>query len=226
MGRAISEVLPFAVGVAISPVPIIAVILMLFSPRARTNGLTFLAGWLVGLTAVSAIVYGLAGAGDVSSSSSTGSDASYWIKLVLGIALLVAAGRRGRRRPGDGDDGSLPKWMTAIDGFTPLRTGALGFGLSALNPKNLVLTGGAAATVAQTGVATRDAIVALAVFVAIAGLTIAAPVVIFIAGGDRAAGMLDGWKTWLAEHNGAVMAVLLVVFGAVLVSQAIRGLTA
>ena len=35
MGQGISEVLPFAVGVAISPVPIIAVILVLFSSRAR-----------------------------------------------------------------------------------------------------------------------------------------------------------------------------------------------
>ena len=42
MGQAIGEVLPFAVGVAISPVPIIAVILVLFSARARVNGPAFL----------------------------------------------------------------------------------------------------------------------------------------------------------------------------------------
>ena len=35
MGQGISEVLTFAIGVAISPVPIIAVILMLFSRRLR-----------------------------------------------------------------------------------------------------------------------------------------------------------------------------------------------
>jgi hypothetical protein len=44
MGQAIGEVIPFAVGIAISPVSIIAVILMLFSPRARVNGLFFLVG--------------------------------------------------------------------------------------------------------------------------------------------------------------------------------------
>ena len=38
MGSAIGEVLPFAIGVAISPIPIIGVILMLFSERARQNG--------------------------------------------------------------------------------------------------------------------------------------------------------------------------------------------
>ena len=37
MGQGISEVLTFAIGVAISPVPIIAVILMLFSTRASPD---------------------------------------------------------------------------------------------------------------------------------------------------------------------------------------------
>ena len=45
MGRGISEVLTFAVGVAISPAAIVAVILMLFSRRARVNGPLFLLGW-------------------------------------------------------------------------------------------------------------------------------------------------------------------------------------
>jgi len=44
VGRGIGEILTFAVGVAVSPMPIIAVILMLFSRRARVNGLAFLAG--------------------------------------------------------------------------------------------------------------------------------------------------------------------------------------
>ena len=52
MGRGMGEVLTFAVGVAISPVPIIAVILMLFSRRARVNGPVFLPGRVLALAAV------------------------------------------------------------------------------------------------------------------------------------------------------------------------------
>jgi hypothetical protein len=44
VAQGIGEVLTFAIGVAISPVPIIAVILMLFSGRAKVNGPMFLAG--------------------------------------------------------------------------------------------------------------------------------------------------------------------------------------
>jgi hypothetical protein len=41
MGTAIGQILPLAVGVALSPVPIIAVALMLLSQRARLNGPVF-----------------------------------------------------------------------------------------------------------------------------------------------------------------------------------------
>ncbi len=41
MGNALGSILTLAIGVAISPVPIIAVILMLFSQRARSNGTAF-----------------------------------------------------------------------------------------------------------------------------------------------------------------------------------------
>ena len=40
-----------------SPVPIIAVILMLFSRRARVNGPVFLLGWVLALAVVSGVVY-------------------------------------------------------------------------------------------------------------------------------------------------------------------------
>ena len=46
MREAIGAILPLAVGVALSPVPIIAVVLMLGTPGGRTNGLAFLGGWI------------------------------------------------------------------------------------------------------------------------------------------------------------------------------------
>ena len=54
--NAIVNILPLALGVAISPIPIIAVILMLLSPKARINGLAFLLGWVVGLAVVGIVV--------------------------------------------------------------------------------------------------------------------------------------------------------------------------
>jgi hypothetical protein len=225
MGRAISEVLPFAIGVAISPLPIIAVILVLFSARARVNGPLFLVGWIVGVTVVSVVVYVIADAGDVGTDRDA-SDRSHWIKLGLGILLVVLAIRSWRKRPAPGEAPATPKWMSAIDTLTPPKAGGLAVLLSAVNPKNLALSLAAGASLAQANVSSGEATAGLIVFVLIASVGIAVPVVSYLVGGERAAHMLDGWRTWLSTHNTAVMAVLFLVFGVVLFSQGLRGLSA
>src|SRR6476619_663994 len=159
MGKAIGEVLPYAVGVAISPIPIIAVILVLFSPRARSNGPAFLIGWMLGLAAVVTVVYVVADASDVSTNQDA-SDSSYWLKLALGLLLLAVARRNWRKQKAlpEGQDPPEPKWMAAIDSFTPVKTAGLAVLLSAVNPKNLALAVAAAASVAQGGSSTSEAV--------------------------------------------------------------------
>jgi hypothetical protein len=76
MGQAIGGSLPLAVGIALSPVPIIAVVMMLTSRKARVNGPVFVAGWLAGLGIVGAVVLALAGAGGASQSGSPAS----WVR--------------------------------------------------------------------------------------------------------------------------------------------------
>ena len=223
MGQAISEVLPLAVGVAISPIAIIAVILVLFSARARVNGPAFLAGWLAGVAVVSIVVYLVADAGDASSDQTT-SDTVSWIKLVLGV-FLVAHAVRSWRAHGGGEHAE-PKWMASIDALTPVKAAGLGALLSGLNPKNLALSLAAGASLAQIGASGSEATVGLVVFIVVASLSIAVPVVFYLVGGARAANVLNGWKAWLSTHNQAVMAVLFLVFGAVLFSQGLRELTA
>jgi hypothetical protein len=93
MGQAIGGILPLAIGVAISVLPIIALILMLITPRARGNGLAFLAGWVLGLVIVGGSVLVIAGVAGVSSSSGP-STAAYAIKLLLGVLFLLLATRQ------------------------------------------------------------------------------------------------------------------------------------
>ena len=224
MGRAISEVLPFAIGVAISPVSIIAVILVLFSARARVNGPIFAIGWVVGVAVVSVVVYLIADAGDVSSGGSA-SDGSYWAKLVGGVLLVLLAFRHWHKRPAPGETPDTPKWMSTIDTLTPFKAGGLAVLLAVANPKNLALSLAAGASLAQAGTSGGEAAVGLIVFVVIASLTEVVPVVFYLTGGERAARVLDGWRVWLAANNTAMMAVLFLVFGAVLFSQGLRGLT-
>jgi hypothetical protein len=218
MGQSISEVLPWAIGVAISPIPLIAVILMLFTPRAKANGSAFLLGWVAGLAALAAVVYFVLDAADAGSDQSA-SDSTSTVKVVLGVVLLVLALRKWRHRPAPGAEPTMPKWMSQVDRFTPVRAAGLGVVLGAVNPKNLALTVGAAAGLAQLDEATGDAIVGLVVFLVIASSTTALAVAYRVLGGERSQASLDRARTWLLAHNDAVMTVLLLVFGVLLVAD-------
>ena len=205
MGDAIGQMLPFAVGVAISPMPIVAVVLMLVTPRAWSNGPAFVLGWVLGLAVVGGIVLAVAGPTDA---SDDGAPAAWvdWLKLVLGLGLVLIAVKQWRARPHDPADVKTPKWMSAIDSFTPAKALGIAFLLSAINPKNLLLLVGGAAAIAQTGIpGGEQAVVALALFIVIATIGVGTPVVIFFVMGDRAAGVLDRLKNWMAANNVAIM---------------------
>src|ERR1700693_5835583 len=144
MGQGISEVLTFAIGVAISPVPIIAVILMLFSQRAKVNGPAFLLGWVLALVAISIVVYVVSHDGNVATST-TASDSVSWGKIVLGVALLALARRNWGKRPAPGEEPAMPKWMAGVDALSPAKAFGLGLLLGGGNRKNLILTARGAA---------------------------------------------------------------------------------
>jgi threonine/homoserine/homoserine lactone efflux protein len=223
MWDAVGAVLTFAIGVAISPVPIIAVILMLFSSRARVNGPLFLLGWVVALAVVCGAAYLLSIAGDVATDA-TAADTVSWGKIVVGVLLLLLALRQWRSRPAAGAEPEMPRWMAGIDSFAPGKAFFLALLLGAVNPKNLLLSAGAGAALAQTGVSSSDALVALIVFVIVGSITIIGPVIYYFAGGDKARASLDSMKGWLAVHNAAVMMVLFLVFGVKLIADGLPAL--
>jgi hypothetical protein len=218
--NAIGDLLPSALGVALSPVPIIAVILMLDTPKARANGAAFAVGWVAGLIVVSAIV--LVVAGDADDPDSTASTGVHWLELVLGLLFLAMAARQWRQRPRHGEEAPMPTWMTTIDTFTPTKSLALGAALSAANPKNLALTLAAAASIAQAGLTGGDA-AAVAVFVVLGSLTVAGPVLFYILASDRAAGPLTSIKELMAQHNAVIMMVVLLILGAKLIGAGLAG---
>ena len=66
MGAAVGDVLGLAAGVAVSPLPIVAMILVLATPQGRANGSLFGLGWLAGLSILGAVVLLLAGSAGAS----------------------------------------------------------------------------------------------------------------------------------------------------------------
>ena len=224
MGPAIGDILPFAIGVAVSPVPIIAVILMLFGPKARSTGPAFALGWLLTLAVVGMAVLTVADTSDVSSEQGP-SDAVFAIKLAIGLLLLVLAVRQWRSRPNEGEEPEMPGWMDAIDEFTALRAFGLAALLAGVNPKNLGLTLAAGSTIAQAGLTGAEPWIALIVFVALASVTVALPVGYYLVARSSAERTLDSLKSWLTANNATVMSVLFLIIGVLLVGDGMGGLT-
>jgi threonine/homoserine/homoserine lactone efflux protein len=210
MGEAIGAILGEAIGVAISPVPIIAVILMLFSKSAKANSLSFLVGWIIGLLGAGLIVLALG----ISSSDGAPSTASGVIKILIGAVFILLGIKQWRSRPKPGEQAKTPGWMSAIDDFTTAKAFGVGLVLSAVNPKNLGLTIAAAASIGSAGLSSGEEIVVLVVFVLIASVGVAAPVVMNLILGSKAEHTLNEMKEWLVANNATVMAVLFVVLGA------------
>jgi len=219
---AIGDVLPLGIGVALSPLAIVAIVLMLVSRRARANGPLFVLGWLVGLAVVGVIMLAIAGPANA---NDDGEPAKWsgWLKIILGAMLVLSASRHWRGRPRDGAETPMPKWMDTIDAFTPVKAFGAGAELSGLNPKNLVLAVAAAAAIAETGISGGEQAVAYAVFAVLGTIGVAVPVVIYYAMGDKAPATLDRIKGWMIHNNAGIMAAILLVIGAKLIGDGIGG---
>jgi threonine/homoserine/homoserine lactone efflux protein len=218
--EAIGEFLPAAIGVAVSPVPIIAIVLVLGTSRARSNGPMFALGWVAGLAAVSTLVVLVVGAAGDDDAAGT----SYWLKIAIGVLLLVMGAMQWRKRPRDGEDTEMPGWMATIDRVTPLKALGIGAALSGVNPKNFALTAAASASIAEVGLTGGDELIAIAVFVLIGSAVVVGAVIFYLIDADRAAGPLASVRGFMTQNNAVIMMVILVLLGASLVGDGVAGL--
>jgi hypothetical protein len=218
MGTVIGSILPLAIGVALSPLPIVAVILMLFSKNARGTSLGFLLGWILGLSVVSLAVVLIANPAQ-QATGGTASPLSASVHLLLAVLFFFLAYRNWIKRPKPGEQAEMPKWMSGIDAMTPGKALGLGVVLSGVNPKNLALAVSAGVVIASAGLNSTQTIMALVIFIVLGCVTVAAPVIVALVLGDKAAPTLNSWKAWLIQNNAAVMMVLFVVFGFVMLGK-------
>ncbi|MET8697432.1 GAP family protein [Kitasatospora sp. NPDC004723] len=223
MGDAVGRMLAPAVGIAISPMALIATVLLLATPRGRADGAAFAAGWTAALAAVPAVVVPL---GSRLAAGTVAPDWSWWFELAVGGLLLLLGARQWWDRPREGRVHGPPEWMRTVDRSTPARSAALGATLLATDPKNPLLALAAAVVIGTGGAPASGKAGAAALLVLIGSLATLLPLAVHLRDGDRAARRLDEWRAWAATHNTAVRLTLLLVLGTSHVGAALSGLTA
>lgn len=219
VGDVVGQFLPYAIGIAVSPVPIAALLLMLVTKKARTNAPLFLLGWIAGIGIVGVVVFLIPG---LEASQGEPSTAAGIVKGILGLLLLLVGVRAWRTRPRSGETAEAPAWMNRIDGFGGGAALGLGVALSGANPKNLLLAVGGAATITAAGLSSPQEYTSLGIFVLVASLSILVPVVIYFVLGERAETAMTEAKEWLIQNNKTVMSVVILVISISLVGDAIE----
>lgn len=214
---------PLAMGMVISPLPIVAVVAILLAPRGRSWALVYIATF----TLVSVVVIAIGALGAAGASKASGDDSRIvsvvlGVLLTLGFAIFAAISWHGR--PRHGEPAVAPSWLAAIDGVTPAAAAGPGFVMAAANSKNIPLALKAGSIIGEARLAPLAA-AALCLAVAIAGsLLLIIPALITLTGSARVHSALESLKTQLVEHNAAMMTVLFAILAANEAAQLIHRL--
>jgi hypothetical protein len=224
LGQVIGEILPLTLAIAISPLTIVAVILMLLSPNARSTGPGFLIGWSLGVAAAATAFVLIAGALPPRASADGPDLVRAIVQFVLAALLLLLAVKQWRSRPVPGADPVLPKWMSAIDSLTFGRALGLGLLLSLPRPKTLLMAASAGMIIGGGGLPTASVAIATGVFILCSISTVLVPVVAYLFAADRLRQPLEAFRAWLTRENAVITTVLLLVIGVLMLGKGLGSL--
>jgi threonine/homoserine/homoserine lactone efflux protein len=221
MTNAVLDVLPIAVALLMASVPLVMVSMALVIKRAPAIGWSFLAGWLVGLIVVLVVLIAVA---DVFTLSGGRRPAVAVVGLIVGLLLLWLGVRKWYGAWRGAEKSEVPGWYAMVESIGVAKAWALGAGMAAANPKNLLITVSAAAAIAEASADIGAQAVAISVFVVVGSLAVAAPTVITTIAGTRAEPALARIDEWVTRHNSVIVGTVLIVLGAVVASNALEAL--
>ncbi len=218
MGDLFVELLPLAIVCALSPWAIVAVILMLASDRP-SNSVAWLVGWTLSTLAIGVLIVVFLGGYDFSRSS-TPTTVACVVQVLLGVLLLLAAGRFWARRPAR--TGKLPEepgWMTRIGKMSPVF--AFLIGAFWINTTIVIAAG---VDTLRAELSNGESMVVFAAFTLITvsvqgGLILYA----YVLPKHSAIG-LRRIREWIARNQQAALSVVALILAVWFGSQGLRGL--
>ncbi len=212
-----------ALGVAISVVPITAVIVILSTRRGLVKSILLVLGWVLAMAVIGAVVL-ITFAGADYSRGSSNRTITDCIHLALGVLLLLLGLISLFRKPPAKGARSMDERMSKVDRLSPATTFVLGFALIALSPKRLALSLAAVTQILQSDLGMFPSMVSMAMFIMVASITVTVPVVSYSVAPVWSSSFLNSWKSWLVRYNRAITIGSLTVLGVFLTAKGTIGL--
>jgi threonine/homoserine/homoserine lactone efflux protein len=218
-GSVLTDLVPLALVVALSPLSIIPAVLVLDTPRPRPTGLAFLAGWLFGLTALTTVFLEVSSlAGGLREKPPSWAS---WLRIVVGAALIVFGLYRWFTR---NRSAHTPAWMNSMKKFTPARAILAAAALTVINPKVLFICAAAGLAIGTAGLREPGRWSAVVWFVLVAGSTVMTPILAYAVAGSRLDERLARLKDWMERQHATLIAAILFVVGVMVLYKGIHGL--
>lgn len=219
----IPELIPLALAIAISPIPLAGLLLKLMSPDGFRATIGLASGWFLG---VGAAATGLSVLSTLLPEHDPEAARPFVAlgSLVVGVALAGIGIVQIRSRPAGEATVTLPAWMGVLDRLGPWRAAAIGFGYAALRPKNLILAAAASVIIWRNNPEPVSVVISLVVFTVVASSTMIAPVLAYAFGTTVVRRSLVRLREWLLTHVAVITGVTFIVLGVALTVFGLAGL--
>ena len=221
MWQAVGQLVPIAVALAVSSVPIIVMIMILLSPRRNASALPFLLGWVIGIALV--IFLSTLGANALPEARRRVQDTlAAVLKIVMGTVLICGAAISFLWRSRSQTAG-VPSWLRSVDSFGPLSSFAVAVALN-FRPKGLVLGVTAGLILSGASLPPWETAVGIAIYTVLAASTVVVPIIATLLTPNRVEPRLVAAQAWLMKNGGIVAALMLFMIGVVILGDGLAGL--
>lgn len=216
ISEALGVSLPLALAIAASPGAIIAMILLLMTPKALSNSFFFLVGWYLGLMLVGIIFLNRPG---FYTSSGEPSLILGWVRISLGSVIFITGLFLLRKVIKGEDRDAPPKWSRKIDSFGFSHSLFFGFFFAAPNIKNASMVTSGAASIGNVGLNGTQEILVLLIFCLVATIGVLVPPLIYLLFRKKAGYFFDKLKFWLIRYQDHILTIICMVFGGLFLYQ-------
>jgi hypothetical protein len=218
LGSVVPELIPLAMVIALSPFSIIPGILVLHAPRPRPTSMAFLAGWVLGIAAITAV---FVGASDLSKRSENSPSWTPYVRIAIGIGLIAWGLYRWLTR---NRSAQTPAWMRSLTTIRPGRAFLTALVLTVANPKVLLMCVASGAVIGTADLTGAQSSAALAMFTVIAASSVVFPALGYLVAGERLDEPLNRLKTWMEDNHAGLIGAILVLIGLALLYKGIHAL--